>query len=106
MDYVNQEAAGVARDWEKRFQETRKMAGIIFVAVDPTPSPTGISGEYTITLGIDRDQPFDDSTAQGIIFKVLEREVESGLYKIRANVFRGVSGACYEGDAGPRPAQA
>lgn len=106
MDYVNREAAEVARDWEKRFQGTRKMAGIIFVSVDPTPAPTGISGEYTITLGLDRTKPFDDSTAQGIILKVLEREVESGLYKIRANVFRGVSGACYEGDAGPGEASA
>jgi hypothetical protein len=100
VDYVSPESASVARSWEQKFREAREMAGIIFVAVDPTPTASGVSGEFSITLGISRDRPFDDSTIQGIIFKILEREVQSGLYQIRANIYRGVSGACHKGDEG------
>lgn len=100
MNYVSPEASKVAHSWEQRFRETRKMAGIIFVSVVPHPAPDGQSKDYTVTLGLKRGLPFDDSTVRGIIFKVLEREVASGLYQIHTNVSRGSSGACYEGDEG------
>lgn len=101
MDYVGPESDSVARSWEKKFRETRSMASIIFVSVDPTPTPNGMTDEYTVTLGLARNKSIDNSTGLAIIYSVLQQEVESGLYKIRANIYRGVSGASYEGDAGP-----
>jgi hypothetical protein len=99
MRYVLEEVATMAREWERRFANVREDAGILFVGVEPEPAENGMTKTYVVHLGLARH--LDESTGVGIIQKLLEKEIATGAYDIKATIHRGIScnGALYR----PKP---
>jgi hypothetical protein len=100
LDYVSDEAAERAREWERRFQQLPPSAGVLFVSVAASPAPRGECRTYEVRLGIQRG--FEEATGIALIRHVLAAEIESGRFQIRGAAYRGVAGAARSEDH-PRP---
>jgi hypothetical protein len=92
VPYVSEEAAGFAREIERRFQSLPTMAGVVFVSVDALAAPGGKNVGFRVRLGISKKLTEDVGWA--LIQQVLKDEIASKVVDIQASVFTGFAGAC------------
>lgn len=95
MDYVGDEAAAKARDYERRIQKLSPNAGVLFVSVQATPAEDGNSGEFEVRLGVKRGM----NAGVALVQFTFRDEINQGV-TFRVSVYQGVSGATRDyGDA-------
>lgn len=95
--YVSEDAAALARAYEKRFQALPELAGIVFISVSAKPVVGGEPKSFQILLGLSRR--LDESVGWALIRQTMQDVIEMGKINISAKVFRGVSGACRDESA-------
>lgn len=100
MQYVSEEAAAKAREFERRFQALPSSAGIIFVSVAAVPVEGGQTSTFDVLLGM--TTAFEPQLGESLVKRVLEEEIEKKQITLRdVRVRRGVSGAASDrGDQG------
>lgn len=92
VPYVSEEAAGFAREIERRFQSLPAMAGVVFVGVDAIAAPGGKNVGFRVRLGISKRLTEDVGWA--LIQQVLKDEIAAKVIDIQASVFTGFAGEC------------
>lgn len=99
--YVNDESSRRAREFESRFQKLQPGAGILCVGVVADPIEGGQVRTFTVFMGVSRSMEIDTGIA--LIKQTLAKEIGSGLFSIKAHVFKGVSGTGRDqASTGPR----
>lgn len=94
--YVSDEALKTALEIEQRFQRLPASAGLLFVSVEPVPSPTGKTREFRVEVGLSRR--FDKSVGEALVMDVFNRFFIDD-FSIHLHVVRGVAGACRDPSA-------
>ena len=105
MDYVSDASGEQARVIEKKLQELRPEAGILFVSVRAVPCSMGKCDTFEVRLGVTKQT--GESTGRALVRWALHEEIEVKRLSILANVYPGISGAARgntnDGQASPTP---
>ena len=90
MDYVSEESNQQARSFEKRFQQLRPDAGILFVSVKAVPCANGECRAFEVRLGVTRQ--VGALAGAALCRFIMRQEIDRGL-SIVTDVYQGVPGA-------------
>lgn len=83
---------------ERRFQLLPPEAGILFISVRPDPVLGGLCNKFTIFLGLYRSRIADTNTGVALAKRVLEKEIQQGMFSFSISVYRGLAGAARDED--------
>lgn len=93
ISYVSEGSAAIARSMERELQKLPKEAGIIFIAVQPSPVWGGVCRDYHVILGVDNKLAINQTTVDAIA-QVALKDYPPEAYDITMAFHFGVTGMC------------
>lgn len=93
MKYISDGSAAIARAMGRKLQKLPPEAGIIFIAVDPTPVDDGVCGNFSIFLGVVKSDYINASTMDALVRTTLKEDLEHDAITVTVWSVFGTSGS-------------